>query len=379
MKNIESISFVIPCLNEESTLGLVLNKIKQTCSKDFKKINTEIIVSDNGSSDNSEEIAMRNGARVVHCKEKGYGSALVFGIDNSKSEVIIFADADNTYDFTESPKLVEKLNDGYDFIYGSRLEGNIQKGAMPFLHRYFGTPILNFLINLLFAKNNNKINDCNSGFRCFFREKFITWNARSKGMEFASEMIINAMKNNAKISSVPITLHRDSEDRIPHLNTWRDGMRHFLQILVSAPEIFSKIGLFIFAFSWIILMMGLLIGPTPISGVKIFGIHSMMVGTLLSIFSLSFWSVGLFISINNLNNIQIYKYLINFSEDKLFWLLFYSFFTIIFFIILLFFYWAVQGYNFLSIEKETLIIMTFLSNMIIFHTNLIAVHILKKK
>ena len=96
MKNIESISFVIPCLNEESTLGLVLSKIKQTCSKDFKKINTEIIVSDNGSSDNSEEIAKRNGARVVHCKEKGYGSALVFGIDNSESEVIIFADADNT-------------------------------------------------------------------------------------------------------------------------------------------------------------------------------------------------------------------------------------------------------------------------------------------
>ena len=117
---------------------------------------------------------------------------------------------------------------------------------MPFLHRYLGTPILNFFINLLYSKNGIKINDCNSGFRCFKKEKFISWNIKSTGMEFASEMLIKALKLNAKISQVPISLYPDIRGREPHLHIWRDGMRHFLQIFLESPKFFFLTGLIFF-------------------------------------------------------------------------------------------------------------------------------------
>jgi len=167
-----SVSFVIPCLNEQDALADVLAKINKVRETNFRELQTEVIVSDNGSTDNSIKIAKEHGAKVVHCAQRGCGAALLLAIKNAACETVVFADADNTYDFLETPRLVNELEKGFDLVIGSRIEGDIHSGAMPFLHRYLGTPILNFLINLLYAKEGNKITDCNSGFRCFKRSNF---------------------------------------------------------------------------------------------------------------------------------------------------------------------------------------------------------------
>jgi len=230
-----SISFVIPCLNEEKTLPYVLEKVVRVCNKELKDCRTEIILSDNGSEDKSIEIAKAYGVRIGNCRTRGYGAALKYGILLAENDVIVFADADDTYDFSETPILIKEIEKGYDLVIGSRLKGNIHSGAMPFLHHYLGTPILNFIINNIFGHDENKISDCNSGFRCFRKEAFNRWNIQSDGMEFASEMLVKSLKNNAKISEAPISLYPDHPGRKPHLKTWRDGMRHLLRILVEAP------------------------------------------------------------------------------------------------------------------------------------------------
>ena len=135
---------MVPCLNEEGTLGDVLSKINQVCEGRLRDRSTEVIVSDNGSTDDSVEIANRFGARMVHCSTRGYGAALLAGIEAARGEVIVFADSDNTYDFSESPGLIEELEKGFDLVIGSRIGGDIHPGTMPFMHRYVGTPVLNF-------------------------------------------------------------------------------------------------------------------------------------------------------------------------------------------------------------------------------------------
>jgi glycosyltransferase involved in cell wall biosynthesis len=373
-----SISFVIPCLNEEEFLSDILEKIQKLCNTEFASRKTEIIVSDNGSTDNSIRIAQEHGVRVVNCVERGYGAALLFGIQNAVNDVVVFADADNTYDFLETPKLVSELEKGYDLVLGSRLEGNIHPGAMPFLHRHLGTPMLNFFINLLYSKGNNKVKDCNSGFRCFKRESFFSWQVKSKGMEFASEMLIKALKANAKISHVPISLYADSESRVPHLKRWRDGMRHLLQIFMDCPKFFFITGFALFLISWFVIIIGLFFGPISIGFASIFGLHSMMFGLLGSFFGILILSAGLFLSIKVESNIKIYKHLINLSEDKLFW----SSVVLICISCLLFIaiigYWAVQGFRFIAIEKETLVTVTFASNSMLMVFSIIMAHLLKK-
>ena len=144
----QSISFVLPCLNEEKTLPIVLEKINKVRESSLSAYKSEIVVSDNGSVDNSIEIAKNFGARVVNCPTRGYGAALKFGVNNSEGDIIVSADADDTYDFFESPNLVSELEKGNDLVIGDRLNGNIHKGAMPWMHKYLGTPILTFIINL---------------------------------------------------------------------------------------------------------------------------------------------------------------------------------------------------------------------------------------
>lgn len=138
-------------MNEEKTLPLVLEKLARL-KKELKQYNVEILVSDNGSEDKSISIAKKYGAKVVHCEERGYGAALNFGIKNASGEIVLFADADDTYDFLESPALLAEMEKGAEFVIGSRLDGSIHKGAMPFLHRYLGTPVINWIINLLYSK-----------------------------------------------------------------------------------------------------------------------------------------------------------------------------------------------------------------------------------
>lgn len=348
-----SLAFVIPCLNEEKTLPFVLNKIQKIRKDELKDYYTEVIVSDNGSTDKSVFVAESLGARVVHCKVKGYGAALDFGIRNTDCEYLIFADADDTYDFLEAPKLFFKAIKGYDLIIGNRLNENLQKKAMPFLHRFVGTPILNSVINFLYANKDNKIKDCNSGFRCFRKDAYLNWNISGTGMEFASEMLVKALINNSKISHVPVTLHPDHAERTPHLKTWRDGMRNLLQILVESPKLFHDVGMFLFIPSIIGILIGWIFGPIQVYKFSVFGIHTMLILLFAGVIGISIFGIGLGLSVAKNNLPKLFRLLVNLSEDKLFWFSFFVFLISITFILSFFFLWADHGFSNIDFTKDT--------------------------
>ena len=376
-RHTKMLSIVIPCLNEERTLPMCLEKAREALSQ--IDIEGEIVVSDNGSTDKSIEIALAHGARIANCDVKGYGAALQNGIKSAKGDIVAFADADTTYDFSETPKLVKKLIDGdYDMVYGSRLKGTIKKGAMPFLHRYIGTPVLNFFINMLYARKGNKVSDCNSGFRCFRKDAFISWKVESTGMEFASEMLVKALKNNAKISDVPISLSPDIPGREPHLRTWRDGMRHFLQIFLESPDFFFWSGLLFFALAWIGIIAGLFFGPMTLGFVSVLGVHTMMFCMLFTFLGLSIMAVGLFLSTRVPTSLKIYKILIELSEDKLFWLSAILFMISVAFFVAIIVNWARNDYQALALQKETLALIAFGSNGILLVLNVIAAHLIRR-
>ena len=377
-KSKKSLSFVIPCRNEQDTLGQVLVKINRLCEHDFRDRQTQVIVCDNGSTDRSVEVCKEHRVKVVHWDRRGYGAALLRGIEEATGEIVIFADADNTYDFLEAPRLVEKLEEGFDLVIGSRMQGDIHKGAMPFLHRYLGTPVLNFFLNLLYAKARTKITDCNSGFRCFLRVNFLSWGVKSEGMEFASEMLVKALKSNARISHVPVSLYPDCAERAPHLERWRDGMRHLLQIFLDSPEFFFITGCGLFTVSWLIILLGLFFGPVWIGFAAVLGLHSMMFGLLGSLFSITIWAVGLFLAVRIETSVKTYRWLIELPEDKLFWysvilpLVSIASFSVVVI------YWGVSGFRDIYIEKQTLAIVTFAANSMLFVSNMVTAHLLKK-
>ncbi len=373
-----TLSFVIPCLNEEKTLPLVLKKIFTIKEKELTEYPVRVIVSDNGSSDKSISIAENFGAEVVHCKIRGYGAALDFGIKSTDTDYVIFADADDTYDFNEAPKLFFEAIKGYDLVIGNRLNKNLQHNSMPFLHRYLGTPVLNCIINFLYARSDNKIKDCNSGFRCFNRSSYLSWNITGTGMEFASEMLVKALNNKAKISHIDITLHPDKKGRIPHLRTWRDGMRHLLQILVEAPKLFYLLGIFIFSFSFLGIILGWLFGPIQIWIFNILGIHTMLVLLFLGVIGLSIFTIGLGLSTKKKNLPKLYEYLINLSEDKLFW---FSLFTLIIsmgFILILFILWARNGFANIDFSKDTIFFVSLGTFGIQLVSSIIFSHLIKR-
>ena len=374
----KSVSFVVPCRNEQETLGHVLIKINKLCEGDFRDRQTEVIVCDNGSTDRSVEICKEHGAKVVHWDRRGYGAALLRGIEEATGEIVVFADADNTYDFLETPRLVEKLEEGFDLVIGSRMQGDIHKGAMPFLHKYLGTPVLNFFLNLLYAKAGTKITDCNSGFRCFLRASFLSWGVKSEGMEFASEMLVKALKSNARISHVPVSLYPDCAERAPHLQRWRDGMRHLLQIFLDSPEFFFIAGCGLFTISWLIILLGLFFGPVWIGFAAVLGLHSMMFGLLGSLFSITIWAVGLFLAVRIETSVKTYRWLIELPEDKLFWYsVILTLVSVALFSVVVI-YWGVRGFRDIYIEKQTLAIVTFAANSMLFVSNMVTAHLLKR-
>jgi glycosyltransferase involved in cell wall biosynthesis len=224
------LSVVIPCLNEEKTLPDCIEIAKKAMLK--ANISGEVIVSDNGSTDRSVQIAIAHGARVVHATKKGYGNALIHGMQAAQGKFLIMADADGSYDFNDIPKFVSPLREGADFVMGSRIKGNIHAGAMPFLNRYLGTPVLTFLINLFFK---TAISDVNCGMRALTKKAFNLLNLKSGGMEFASEMVIKAALAGLKTVEVATSLFPDNRDRAPHLRPFRDGWRHLRFICLFAP------------------------------------------------------------------------------------------------------------------------------------------------
>ncbi len=221
------VSVIIPCLNEERTIEACICKA-HTGLQVFEDT-SEIIVADNGSIDNSVFIARSLGARVVHVKERGYGSAIMGGITAASGTYIVIGDADESYDFSVIPLFIEKLQkDSCDLVIGNRFIGTILPGAMPFLNRYLGNPVLSFIGRLLYG---NVCGDFHCGLRAGRRNSLLSLNLSCTGMEFATEMIIKAARHKLKIGEVPITLYPDGRNRPPHLRPWRDGLRHLIFML----------------------------------------------------------------------------------------------------------------------------------------------------
>lgn len=227
------LSIVIPCLNESETIAACVKEALEGLR--LTGLSGEVLIADNGSTDNSQQIATHCGARVVNVRDRGYGAALNGGIQAAFGEIVVFGDADMSYPFLEIPKLIQPLLSGEaDFVLGSRLKGTIEKRAMPKLNRYIGTPILTFLIRLIYRL---PMSDCNSGMRAFRRSIYPSLNLRCPGMEYASEMVISIAMQKVKYAEVPIGFRKDRRSRPPHLKRWRDGWRHLRFILGNAPSI----------------------------------------------------------------------------------------------------------------------------------------------
>ena len=225
------VSVVLPCLNEAETLERCVRKAVETLGA--SGLAGEVIVADNGSTDGSQEIAARAGACVVPVPGRGYGAALLGGIEAARGRHVVMGDADDSYDFGEVPAFVAKLEEGYDLVMGSRFRGAIEPGAMPRLHRWLGNPVLSFLGRLFFRV---PVSDFHCGIRGFRREAIQRIGLRTTGMEFASEMVVKASLFGLRIGEIPVTLRKDGRSRPPHLRTWRDGWRHLRFLLMYSPR-----------------------------------------------------------------------------------------------------------------------------------------------
>lgn len=275
MENSIEVSVVIPSLNEEKTIGICIEKAKKVFEKYI--INGEIIVSDN-STDRTPEIAGSLGAKVVTPDKRGYGYAYLYAFKHAKGKYIVIGDADNTYDFLEIPKLLEPLKRGEaDLVIGSRFKGKILNGAMPWLHKYIGNPVLTLFLNIFFKAG---VSDAHSGFRAFTRDALEKMELRGDGMEFASEMIMRAVWAGLRIKEVPITYYpRQAESK---LHSFRDGWRHLKFMLLYAPSylfILPGIFLFILGMSLVLLISA---GLSKFGSIHL-GIHSMIASSLLAI------------------------------------------------------------------------------------------------
>jgi len=246
-KDIE-LSIVMPCLNEAETLAICITKANNWLKNNDVK--GEVVIGDNGSTDGSQKIATDLGARVINVPTKGYGSALMGAIEASYGKYVIMGDSDDSYDFSNLTLFVQELRNGYDLVMGNRFRGGVAKGAMPFLHRYLGNPVLSFIGRLFFG---SKAKDFHCGLRGFRQDIVSVLNLRTTGMEFASEMVVKATIFNLKITEVPTTLSPDGRSRPPHLRTWRDGWRHLRFLLIYSPRwLFLIPGIFLMLFGFIL-------------------------------------------------------------------------------------------------------------------------------
>ncbi|MGH9511672.1 MAG: glycosyltransferase family 2 protein [Terriglobales bacterium] len=225
------LSVVMPCLNEESSVGSCIEQITRTVAA--HNISGEVIVADNGSTDHSPEIARRMGATVVSVADKGYGSALRAGIAAARGQFVIMGDADGSYDFSQIPAFLEKLRSGYELVIGNRFLGGIQTGAMPALHQYFGNPLLSGIGRLFFK---TPFHDFHCGLRGLTKAAYERLGMRTTGMEFASEMVVKASLLNLSCCEVPTTLSHDQRSGRSHMRSWHDGWRHLRFLLLYSPR-----------------------------------------------------------------------------------------------------------------------------------------------
>lgn len=226
MNNKVELTILMPCLNEERTVGICIEKAKAFLKEN--DIIGEILIADNGSYDDSKQISHKHFARVINVRKKGYGAAIRCGNIAARGKYVIVGDADDSYDFSNLMPFIEKLRMGYDLVIGDRFKGGIDKDAMPFLHRYVGNPFLSWIGRWLY---HTDIKDFHCGLRGYNLESIRNIQLRTSGMEFASEMIVQAVKHNLKITQVPIRFKKDGRNGASHLNTWSDGWRHLKYLI----------------------------------------------------------------------------------------------------------------------------------------------------
>ena len=268
------LSIVMPCLNEAETLEVCIKKCQNSLREN--NISGEVIIADNGSTDGSQGIAERLGARVVPVARKGYGSALLGGIAAARGRYIIMGDADDSYEFTNLMPFVAKLREGFELVMGNRFKGGIKPGAMPPLHRYLGNPVLTGIGRLFFGC---PAGDFHCGLRGFNKAAIDRLNLQTTGMEFASEMVVKSSLQGLRITEVPTILSPDGRSRPPHLRSWRDGWRHLRFMLVYSPR-------WLFLYPGLVLMLvglgtglWLLPGPQKVGGVT-FDVHTLLYAML---------------------------------------------------------------------------------------------------
>ncbi len=280
------LTVVMPCLNEAETVATCVRKAIGFLAD--SGISGEVVVADNGSTDGSQRLAEEAGARVVPVRDKGYGNALMGGIEAARGKYVIMGDADDSYDFTNLMPFVEELRKGADLVMGNRFKGGIAPGAMPALHRYLGNPVLSFVGRLFFR---SQIGDFHCGLRGFGRDAVLALGLQATGMEFASEMVVKATLAGQHITEVPTTLAKDGRSRPPHLRSWRDGWRHLRFLLLFSPRwLFFLPGL-------VLLVAGLAIGaavvPRPIKiGAVTFDVDTLVVASAMVVIgfqSVLFW------------------------------------------------------------------------------------------
>lgn len=306
------VSVVMPCLNEERTIGACVTKALEGIRR--TGLPGEVVVSDNGSTDSSVEIASELGARVIHQPKRGYGNAYRAGFEGARGKYIVMGDSDDTYDFTEIGALVDKLREGNDYVLGSRFAGTILPGAMPWLHQYIGNPVLTGILNFLFGL---KSSDAHSGLRAFTRDAYRRMRLQTTGMEFASEMVINAARAKLKVAEVPITYYpREGESK---LRSFRDGWRHLRFMLLYSPDHLFLVPGALLLLVGLVGMLWLVGGPQIVSG-HFVDYHFMFVASMLTIIGFQVLLTGF--------SAKAYAFTHRFAPDDRMIQLFYRYFSL---------------------------------------------------
>ncbi len=306
------VSVVMPCLNEEKTIGACVTKALEGIRR--AGLPGEVVVSDNGSTDRSVEIANELGARVIHQAKRGYGNAYRAGFEAARGKYIVMGDSDDTYDFTEIGALIDKLRDGNDYVLGSRFQGKILPGAMPWLHQYIGNPVLTGLLNFMFGL---KSSDAHSGLRAFTKDAYRQMRLQTTGMEFASEMVINAARAKLRVAEVPITYYpREGESK---LRSFRDGWRHVRFMLLYSPDHLFLIPGALLLILGLAGMLWLVGGPKIVSG-HFVDYHFMFVASLLTIVGFQVLLTGFYA--------KAYAFTHRFAPDDRMIQLFYRYFSL---------------------------------------------------
>lgn len=283
-----TVTILMPCLNEAETLAFCVRQAVEALRD--SNVDGEVLVADNGSTDGSQQIAVAEGARVVNVPVRGYGAALIAGIEAARGKYVMMADADASYHFEHLPRFLPLLDQGYDLVMGNRFSGSIEPGAMPPLHRYLGNPVLSSIGRLFFGI---PVRDFHCGLRAFRRDAILSLGLRTTGMEFASEMVVKSALAGLRMTEVPTTLSPDGRSRPPHLRSWRDGWRHLRFLLLYSPRwLFLYPGIVTFVVG-VVLSLWLISGPQTIGrwtfdvDTLTYSLGLVLIGAHISVFAVS--------------------------------------------------------------------------------------------